>query len=514
MSSESELTGPGPVASKSPDQPKSQLRRGLSVWQAVGISVALMAPSMAININPQGTSALVGRATPLAFLLAAIAVLLIAYVFVRLCQYYRHAGSVYIFAGATLGSRAGAIAGLGLFATYVFYGMVTISATGIFGTEFLKVVGIWPNPPWWAGFVIAAVALIGAFVLATTPAKKAGSLLLTIEGFTVTLIVIVAAVALIRMLVGNAPDNAHFTMTVFSVPKGTDTSSLFLGIVFGLLSFAGFEAAATLGEEAHNPRRDIPRAILGTAIFGGIYFTVITAIEMMVFSTGTQGVDGFTKSPALMGYIGQTYIGSWVADIVTLGAAISAFGCALACVVGAARLIFAITRDLSPNSPLAQTNRIGSPAAASGLVAGVIGIIGVIMLVLSHDQFNSFAWSGTIGTLILIVAYVLATIGCIKLVFIDRKMTVPSWQIVIPILTLIVLGYTLYRNVIPWPEGAAQWLPIVAFGWLILVTIVVFAVPSLAKRLTRGLAAADHSAIIDNDSGPMTDEGFMSEKRY
>ena len=62
---------------------------------------------------------------------------------------------------------------------------------------------------------------------------------------------------------------------------GTDSSTLFLGIIFGLLSFAGFEAAATLGEEAHNPRRDIPRAILGTAIFGGVYFTVVTAIEMM-----------------------------------------------------------------------------------------------------------------------------------------------------------------------------------------------------------------------------------------
>ena len=40
------------------------LRRGLSLWQAVGISVALMAPSMAANINPQGTAGLVGRATP------------------------------------------------------------------------------------------------------------------------------------------------------------------------------------------------------------------------------------------------------------------------------------------------------------------------------------------------------------------------------------------------------------------------------------------------------------------
>src|SRR6201992_732779 len=94
------------------------LKRSLSVWQAVGISVALMAPSMAANINPQGTAGLVGRGTPLAFLLAAVAVLLIASVFVRLCQYYRHAGSVYVFAGATLGSRVGFVAGVGLMGTY------------------------------------------------------------------------------------------------------------------------------------------------------------------------------------------------------------------------------------------------------------------------------------------------------------------------------------------------------------------------------------------------------------
>ena len=114
----------------STSQEQTGLRRGLSIWQAVGISVALMAPSMAANINPQGTAGLVGRATPLAFFLAAVAVLLIAYVFVRLCQYYQHAGSVYVFAGATLGPRAGATAGLSLLGTYTFYALVTASATG------------------------------------------------------------------------------------------------------------------------------------------------------------------------------------------------------------------------------------------------------------------------------------------------------------------------------------------------------------------------------------------------
>src|SRR6185437_17146291 len=94
------------------------LRRTLNVWQAVGLSVALMAPSMAANINPQGVVPSVGRAVPLAFLLAAIGVLLVSYGFVRLCQYYQHSGSVYAFVGATLGPRTGVVSGLALFATY------------------------------------------------------------------------------------------------------------------------------------------------------------------------------------------------------------------------------------------------------------------------------------------------------------------------------------------------------------------------------------------------------------
>ena len=210
------------------------LRRGLSLWQAVGISVALMAPSMAANINPQGTAGLVGRATPLAFFLAAVAVLLIAYVFVRLCQYYQHAGSVYVFAGATLGPRAGATAGLSLLGTYTFYGLVTASATGVFGAQFLDDTDIWTDQPSWAGFVVGGLALVLVLWLAIVPARRATTTLLVIEGLTVLLILVIALIAFVRMAAGSAPGDAELTLDVFKVEPGTDTSTLFLGIVFGL----------------------------------------------------------------------------------------------------------------------------------------------------------------------------------------------------------------------------------------------------------------------------------------
>ena len=98
----------------------------------------------------------------------------------------------------------------------------------------------------------------------------------------------------------------------------------------------------------------------------------------------------------------------------------------------------------------------------------------------------------TIGTLILLVAYVLATIGCIKLLFVDRKMAVPRWEVLIPLGALVMLGYTIWRNVIPYPDGnPAQWFPVVAFGWVVLVAIAMLLSPGPARRLSMSLEKSD-----------------------
>ena len=99
--------------------------------------------------------------------------------------------------------------------------------------------------------------------------------------------------------------------------------------------------------------------------------------------------------------------------------------------------------------------------------------------------------SGTIGTLILLVAYVLATLGCAMLVFVRRKLPVPMWQIVVPIAALIVLGYTLYRNVIPYPTGAGAWFPVVWGAWLAVAVLAVVFAPRTARKLGAALAARE-----------------------
>jgi ABC-type thiamin/hydroxymethylpyrimidine transport system permease subunit len=87
--------------------------------------------------------------------------------------------------------------------------------------------------------------------------------------------------------------------------------------------------------------------------------------------------------------------------------------------------------------------------------------------------------------------YVLASVGCIMLVFVRHKLPVPMWQVIVPGAGLIVLGYTLYRNVWPYPTGAAAWFPVVSGIWLAVAVVAVIFAPGTARKLGAALAARE-----------------------
>ena len=109
-----------------------------------------------------------------------------------------------------------------------------------------------------------------------------------------------------------------------------------------------------------------------------------------------------------------------------------------------------------------SSSRWGTPVWATLTVVVAAGIIVIVETAVAAqaNAFNSFLWSGTIGTLILLVVYVLASVGCIMLVFVRHKLPVPMWQIIVPIAGLVVLGYTLYRNVWPWLDRLGRVDPV------------------------------------------------------
>ena len=474
--------------------PQAGLRRTLATWAAVSLSVAAMGASLAVNINPQGSAATVGRAVPLTFVLATIGVLLVAYGFARICSRLSHSGSVFGLTGVTIGPRAGVVAGWGLLGAYLSFIITTSTTAGIFGADFLRVLGLYRTTPSYVPWIIALLAVGVSLVLGVSPVKSSMKTLLWIEICTTLLILVISVVVVVRVATGHAPAHQPFTLNMFTVPHGVSTSTLFLGIVFGFLSFAGFEASASLGEETADPKRAIPRAIFGVALFGGVFYIIGTAVEMLGFGTGTAGVNAFSSSASLFGTLGQQYVTSAVGNVVTLGTTISAVGCCLATTVAASRLLFAMNRGgMSRNSLSKVSSKSGAPVAATFVVTGfAAAVIVIVWTCVTHTVFNLFAWSGTIGTLVLLVAYGLFSAGawyylCVRA---PRKgIAAARLDYVIPILAVALIAYTMYRNVSPWPStDAGRANIIIAGAWILIGIAVIVVAPGVARRIATSLS--------------------------
>src|ERR671939_693534 len=292
------------------------LRRELRFWEAIALSIGIMAPGAAMALNGTLPASLVGRAVPLAFVFASVGILFVSYAFIRLTSYFNHAGSVYALSGLTLAPRAAFFSAWALLGTYLAFTAASTAEVGLFGQAFFDGTGLWPNAEW---LVISLVAAALIWFVAYGDVRVATRALLGMEGLTVTLIVIVVVVIFARVIAGTAPNGQGFTLSPFTLPGGIGIGTVALAAVYGFLSFGGFEGAASLGEETDNPRRDIPRAI-GTAVLvaGGFYIVVIVA-QTLGFGTDAAGVKAFGGSSAPLGDLSKDYVGSALSDLINFG---------------------------------------------------------------------------------------------------------------------------------------------------------------------------------------------------
>jgi len=459
------------------------LRRELRFWEAVALSIAIMAPGAAMALNGTATAGLVGRAVPLVFVLAAVSILFVSYAFIRLTAYFSHAGSVYALSGATLGPRAGFFSGWALLGTYLCFTAGSTAEVGLFGQEFLGSVG-GPEIDW---VLISLVAAALIWFLAYGDVRVVTRALLTMEGLTVVLILVLVAVIYARLLGGTAPEGQQFTLSAFTLPGGVDFGTVGLATVFGLLAFAGFEGAASLGEETDNPRRNIPRAIAAAVVTMGLFYVVVMLAQTLGFGVGNGGPDRFAGSSSPLGELSTSYIGPGMAAAINFGVMVSAFASALGTATAGSRMLFALCRDGFLSRRLGETSvRTGAPANALAvvMVAGTIAF--VILRIGGVSAVNAFFYPATIGVLSLLVAYVVTNVGALKFLFTSRR--VPTWEAVFPLVGLAVLLYVLYRNVFPAPDFPFNLFPYVVGAWLLVGLGTVLFVPGLARRIGANLA--------------------------
>jgi amino acid transporter len=480
------------MSTSDPDQ-GGGLRRELRFWEAIALSIAIMAPTAAMALNGTVPAQLVGRAVPLAFIFATVGVVFVSYAFIRLSGHFSHAGSVYAFSGATLGPHAGFFSGWALLGTYLAFTAASTAEAGLFGVAFFQSSGIWDGAEW---LVIALVAGVLIAIIAYGDIRVATRSLLGLEGISVALIVILVVIIVVKLIAGSAPGDQGITADIFDVPPGTSLDTIATAAVFGFLSFAGFEGAASLGEETDNPRRNIPRAI-GTAVLvaGGFYIVVIIA-QTWGFGTDAAGVKAFGSSSAPLGDLSKSYVGSGLSDLINLGAMISAFASGLGTATAGSRILFAMARDGFASRRLGQASRrTGAPAGALAVVMTIALAVVIVQRIVGTSPANAFFYPGTIGVLSLLVAYIVTNLGAIRFLFIAARRA-PIWQLAIPVIAIAFLGYTIYKNI----KGTSfpyDRFPIVVAIWLVVGAAITVLFPRLTRSIGESLARREGISTDD-----------------
>jgi amino acid transporter len=461
-----------------------------------------MGPTLAMAGNGQGLVDMVGKAVPLVFVLGCVGVGLVAYGFIRLTRYYNHSGSAYALVGATIGPRAGFFAGFALLGTYLFFSICTLAALGAFTNALLAAAQPHSEHPFQVPWVVTAlVGLALSAVLNTRDTKTVARWLLAIEGIGIVFMIVLTFVILGKG--GAASTGLDFSTFTLS---GVGFQSVMGAVVAAFLSWAGFEACASLGEETDDPRRNIPRALGGAVLLTSVLFVVVMFTQVVGFGTDGKGLEAFKGSGNTLGTLGQRYVGLWFGLVILFTAVMSAFASHLSSAATASRMIYALARDGFGPKALAKLDpQHNSPRNALWIVLAVTGVVDVVSWATGDAALDSYFYFAIIGTVCLMFTYLMVEVGVIRFIGTGR-VAIPRYEIVVPLLGIGVIAAAFYFNV----KGQSSVLasPYVAFAWCAAGLVIVLAAPGLARRigttLTAELGIDSHNGAATPVSAPVT----------
>jgi amino acid transporter len=214
-------------------------------------------------------------------------------------------------------------------------------------------------------------------------------------------------------------------------------------MVFAILAFIGFEASAPLGEEAKNPRRTVPRAVVGSAIAIGIFYVLCS--YAWVFGAG---FDNFVKQATTNAdpwrNLAKVFWGSgWVLVFLAICNSIAANS--NAAVNAATRVFYALARNGLAPKQLGRTHaRFKTPHVAIIWMSGFALVIS-LLFGWKWGALVGFSLIATIAVPVVIVVYMLVSIGCMRFYLRERRSEFnPLLHLVLPIGGIVLFFFPLY----------------------------------------------------------------------
>lgn len=305
---------------------EARLKRVLGVPSLVIFALAYMVPLGVFTTYGLGTELTDGH-LPAAYVLITAALLLTAFSYGQMARLYPVAGSAYTYARQAFGQKLGFLSGWTLLADYLLLPLVNYLVIGLYmGEQF-------PSVPTWIWIVASIVITTVLNVIGIKLVTGVNLALCAAQGLFLVVFIVLAA----KLIVGGDVPSLLSPFMSADLPTG----GLFEAAAVIAFTFLGFDAISALSEDAKEPRRTVPRAILLTVLIGGVLTTVTTYFSQLVLPDWTKFENADTAALDVFQLVGGDVMNSIFIAAYVAGCLASA----MSSQASSARILFAMGRD-------------------------------------------------------------------------------------------------------------------------------------------------------------------------
>jgi amino acid transporter len=400
-------------------------------------SITHMAPAVATALSIGAATSFAGGITPLAVVLALIAALFTAYSIGELARHLPSAGGMYTYVARGLGSFAGWLMAWAFLLAEPIVPAALYASFGLFGADFITTITGYKNDLLWLPLAVLCGLIVWWLVFR-------GVALSTRVGVALGLIEIGIFVLVSLLLIVNA--GSRNTLSVFA-PGADGVKPALQGMVFCLLAFVGFEAAAPLAEETRDPRRTIRSAVLLSAVLIGIFYVFCYYAATVYFGPDKMATDFLGANGGNpWGGMAEEVLPGIGSLLVTFAIINSSLANASAGANASTRAIFALGRTRLLPQALAAIHPTHRTPVNAVHVQGILGIVLAVGLgLLFTNQKNggpltTYIWIGYALGLLFAGMYVAVNLATIGFYWRDRRAEFNVVKhVVVPILGVALL---------------------------------------------------------------------------
>jgi len=426
-----------------------------------------------------------------------VVIMLVALSISVLARRFATTGGLYGLTAKALGPLGGLLTGWLMVVLCGAAISASVLSFGVYFCQFLTLFGVGYGRPTLLVTSVAALAI--CWYLSRIGARPAAWVMFVTE-VVATVAMLVVFVAVLVDHRGSIVDPQQLHLQHVSLSVVLDA------VVLGVAGFGGFESASVYGREAKRPTRIIPIAMVATVAMAGIVWMFSSYTLYLGFQDSTQSL---AKSPAPMSTLAQVAGIGWYAYVVDLALAFTIGAALIAGFSWVARMMLTMSREgIAPASWRRVHPRYKTPSLALA-VAGVVWLVLVVLQGATSDTpLTTYgAIAGDLSGYPLLLVY--ALICAAAVVYQWRQGKRASAFVAIGILGVGAMGYTMYRNLVPWPP-----LPDSIVVVLFFVVVIAIVVGYLALRERHSVALGRIGTSVDDDTAALslTDEDAADDR--